>query len=95
MAATHWDGGKLCAVINNGSAGMGNFSGSRYGLFTRISLPGISLPPQLTKLYSALIGGSEVAACELEFDAGQWINKFTAQWPEGSEAQLSFWERIN
>lgn len=76
-------------VINNGAAGMPNFRGTRFGLATRISIfPGRSF------VCSARAGELYVEAVALEYDATAWQRRFLAQWPAGSDAHCSYYERI-
>jgi len=77
------------AVINNGAAGMPNFRGTGFGLATRIS----SHPSGLA-LYAARVGDLCVEAVPVEFDAVAWRRLFLAQWPVGSDAHASYYERI-
>jgi hypothetical protein len=76
------------AIVNNGAAGMPNFSGTRYGLATRIALePGPSL-------YARRAGKLFVEAVALDYDAAAWERRFLAQWPAGSDAYVSYYRRI-
>lgn len=75
-------------LVNNGAAGMPNFRGTSHGLATRISLtPGRSL-------YAQRAGGLYVEAVALDYDAAAWRRRFVAQWPAGSDAHLSYHQRI-
>ncbi|HTQ78162.1 MAG TPA: hypothetical protein VMI15_09070 [Burkholderiales bacterium] len=77
------------AVINNGAAGMPNFSGTRFGLATRISVrarPGA--------LYSARVGALHLEARPVAYDHAAWAARFLELWPEGSAAHASYWARI-
>jgi hypothetical protein len=76
-------------IVNNGAAGMPNFRGTRFGLATRISVfPGTSV------VYSESAAGLCVEAVALEYDAAAWQRRFLAQWPAGSDAHRSYYERI-
>ena len=77
------------AVINNGAAGMPNFAGTRFGLATRISVR-----RGAGALYGARVGGLWVEAVALEYDAAAWERSFLAQWPAGSDAHRSYYQRI-
>jgi hypothetical protein len=77
------------AVVNNGAAGMPNFRGTAYGLATRIAST-----PSGRALYGARVGALHVEAVPLEFDAAAWRSRFLAQWPAGSAAHLSYYDRI-
>lgn len=75
-------------VVNNGAAGMPNFQGTTYGIVTRISVaPGRSL-------YARRAGGLYVEAIALDYAAAAWQRRFLAQWPEGSDAHRSYYQRI-
>jgi predicted phosphodiesterase len=76
-------------VVNNGSAGMPNFTGTAYGLATRISQS-----PHPLALYRTRLGPLHVEAVPIDYDAGAWREAFLAQWPEGSDAHDSYWRRI-
>jgi predicted phosphodiesterase len=76
-------------VVNNGAAGMPNFHGESYGIATRISVRRGS-----EAIYAATRGSVSVEAVPLRFDAAQWQERFLAQWPPGSDAHESYWERI-
>lgn len=76
-------------VVNNGAAGMPNFRGTRFGLATRISMsPGKSF------VYSKRAAKLYVEAVALEYDPMAWQRRFLAQWPAGSDAHRSYYERI-
>ncbi len=76
-------------VANNGAAGMPNFSGTRYGLATRISVR-----PGRGALYGARAAGLHVEAVPLDYDTIAWERRFLELWPEGSDAHLSYHARI-
>lgn len=76
-------------LVNNGAAGMPNFRGTRYGLATRIS--GF---PWTDAVYTARHGELFVEAIPLRYDVRAWHEQFLAQWPRGSDAHASYWERI-
>ncbi len=82
-------GGDAC-VVNNGAAGMPNFSGDLAGLCTRI---GTTASPHPV-LQEVRIAGAYVALLPLRFDTGRWQTEFLAQWPPGSPAWQSYFERI-
>jgi hypothetical protein len=80
----------LAAVANNGSAGMPNFKGTRYGLVTRIStrrFPGKAL-------YGVKVGGVHLEAIPVEYDYPRWQKTFLASWPAESAAFESYFDRI-
>jgi hypothetical protein len=77
------------AVINNGSAGMPNFRGQRYGVATRISVR-----PARDLLYGVRLGGIHVEAVALAYDFAAWEQRFLELWPAGSDAHRSYYARI-
>ena len=78
-----------CALINNGAAGMPNFKSTRFGVFTRISTT-----PAPDALYRATVDGVSVEALPLRYDHETFVAQFDRQWPAGSDAALSYRERI-
>jgi len=91
QAVTGSDGaGRLRgAIVNNGAAGMPNFSGTRYGLATRISMT-----PSASALYATQLGPLSVEAIAIDFDAEAWTARFLKQWPEGSDGYASYFSRM-
>jgi len=81
--------GRLTA-INNGSAGMANFSGSTFGVVTRIGLT----PSPHRPLYGLVRDGVHIDALAVEFDLPAFLGRFLARWPEGSPAHKSYFRRI-
>lgn len=81
-------------VVNNGSAGMPNFRGSRAGLITRIGAT--PLPGRLAsaRSYGTAAAGVHVDALSVQFDADAWIADFERLWPAGTAAQVSYRQRI-
>jgi hypothetical protein len=77
-------------VVNNGSAGMPNFRGDRRGLVTRLSLHPAPVPPvlgtALGELHADLLG--------LDAITSEWLTWFEHQWPPGSPAHESYWNRL-
>lgn len=80
-------GGRLLA--NNGAAGMPNFRGELAGLATRISVR-----PARSALYGARAGRLCVDAIAIDYDTARWEARFLAQWPAGSDAHASYFDRI-
>lgn len=77
-------------VVNNGAAGMPNFSGDYGGLCTRIGV----LPSPHPAVHEGRIGNAYVALLPVRFHETGWHAEFLAQWPEGSAAWTSYWKRI-
>ena len=76
-------------LVNNGAAGMPNFHATSFGLASRISVT-----PSKKALYGAAAGGLFVEAIALPYDGAAWDKCFLAQWPQGSEAHESYYQRI-
>lgn len=78
-------------VINNGAAGLPNFAGTSAGLLSRISVD-----PRVPRdsLYGIELGGLRFDALPIRYDHSRWLESFTANWPEGSPAHQSYFERI-
>lgn len=77
-------------VVNNGAAGMPNFAATRFGVVTRI---GVSPSPH-PRLYGGRWECMYLDALALAFDADRWIQEFLANWPVGSPAHASYFQRI-
>jgi len=78
-------------VVNNGAAGMPNFSAARYGIITRIA---IGPSPWATALYGVEIDRVNVEALAVAYDHDRFLADFDAQWPAGSPAAVSYRRRI-
>jgi hypothetical protein len=81
--------GRDALVANNGAAGMPNFSGTDYGLATRISHA-----PYPGAIYGTRSGELHVDAVAIDYDQAAWRRRFLALWPEGSDAHRSYYARI-
>ncbi len=77
-------------VINNGAAGMPNFSGSRFGIITRIA----TTPSPHATLYGLRRDGLFIDALAVHYDDDAFLERFLARWPQGSAAYLSYFSRI-
>lgn len=77
-------------VVNNGAAGMPNFTGSQFGVITRIGVT----PARETAVYGARIGKIYVDALAVRYEACNWDEQFAANWPNGSPAYISYYKRI-
>lgn len=82
--------GRDACLINNGAAGMPNFAGDLSGLCTRIG----ATPSPHPALAEVHIAGAWVALLPVRFDAERWQREFLAQWPPGSAAWDSYFQRI-
>lgn len=83
-------GGRTRTVINNGAAGMPNFLGEQSGLVTRISLH----PSPNKVVYGVLTDGVHVDALAVDYEHARWQSLFLENWPEGSPAYASYFDRI-
>jgi hypothetical protein len=83
------------AVINNGSGGMPNFSGQRHGLMTRIARLAESGKGPRDSVYGASVGGLRVDAIPVRYDHDAWMCRFSRNWPPGSAAHASYFERCS
>ena len=82
----------VCALFNNGAAGMPNFAGSTCGLVTRISTR--PAPRSAGALYGTVIDGVHIDCVPLDFDQTAWLAQFDRVWPAASPAALSYRPRI-
>ena len=78
-------------VINNGAAGMPNFSHTQYGLISRLS---VHPAREGIAQYGEVIGDVYVDALPVHYDAAQFQQSFLANWPEGSPAHQAYFNRI-
>jgi hypothetical protein len=77
-------------IINNGAAGMPNFSGARFGLISRIA----TTPSPHRPLYGIVRDGVHIDAIALAYDGDAFLGRFLARWPAGSAAHASYFQRI-
>ncbi len=77
-------------IINNGTAGMPNFSGSHCGLITRIA----TTPAPRAPLYGIERDGVHIDTIAVEYDHGAFLDRFLQLWPEGTAAHASYYWRI-
>ena len=92
--ANHSDPTSAPIVLNNGAAGMPNFAGIPYGLFTRIATHAYRGSERVLHLPESTLAGLHMDAIAVQFDAPRWQQEFLAQWPAGSAAHDSYWSRI-
>jgi hypothetical protein len=78
------------AVINNGAAGMPNFSGRLHGVMTRISLRASRAAP----LYALRVGELHVEALAVHYDHERFLRGFERCWALDSPAYRSYYRRI-
>ncbi|MBC7938145.1 MAG: hypothetical protein H7Z19_00025 [Chitinophagaceae bacterium] len=79
-------------VLNNGAAGMPNFRCDMAGLLTRIAVEPFAGPE---KRFGVAMADHVVAeAIAIDLDAQTWRARFQAQWPAGSDAHASYFDRI-
>lgn len=78
-------------VINNGAAGMPNFSYTQYGLVSRLS---VFPATEGLSQYGGKIGDLYVDAVPVHYDTVKFQQSFLASWPEGSAAHHSYFKRI-
>ena len=83
-----YDGCKL--IANNGAAGMPNFSATSFGVLTRIAVRTSPHQP----LYGTPLKGTHIDALPINYDAQAWHESFLANWPPGSPAWQSYFNRI-
>jgi len=77
-------------VINNGAAGMPNFTGTRYGLISRIA----TTPSPQRPVYGLARDGLHIDAVAIHYDQQAFLDGFLACWPPGSPAHASYFQRI-
>ena len=82
-------GGRL-TVINNGAAGMPNFTGQRSGIITRIA----TTPSPHRPLYGLRRDGLHIDALAVDYDDAAFLDRFLTRWPPGSPAYESYYRRI-
>jgi hypothetical protein len=80
-------------LINNGSAGMPNFSNQLFGVISRISNVG-SHP---NALYGTRVEGTStiVEALRVPYSHSQFCEYFKQNWDSQSPAYVGYWNRIN
>lgn len=82
-------------IVNNGSAGMANFRDTTYGLITRISRMPHPLVGKLGLSQStARAHDLHVDLLRVDFDSAAWTQMFLSNWPDGSAAHASYFNRI-
>lgn len=90
-ALRHYEsGGDGFTIVNNGSAGLPNFSGRHFGIITRIA----TTPAPLHRLYGIRHGALYVDAIAVHYDHPRFLALFDALWPQGSDAEIGYRNRI-
>lgn len=82
--------GARLTVINNGAAGMPNFSGTTCGVITRIAVS----PSPHRALYGLARDGVHIDALAVNYDTAAFLDRFLNRWPERSPAHASYFQRI-
>lgn len=77
-------------IVNNGAAGMPNFSGNRNGVITRIA----TTPSPQSALYGIQRDGVHIDALAVDYDTDIFLTRFLKRWPPGSPAYESYYRRI-
>jgi hypothetical protein len=77
-------------VINNGAAGMANFSDTGFGLISRIA----ARPSPHEPLYGLRHGDLCIDAIPVRYDLAAFLARFEPRWPPGSAAHRSYYQRI-
>jgi hypothetical protein len=77
-------------VINNGAAGMANFSGTQFALISRIA----TRPSPHASLYGTIRDGVCIDALAVHYDTPAFGDRFLARWPAGTAAHASYFRRI-
>jgi hypothetical protein len=77
-------------IINNGAAGMPNFSGGCVGLVSRIA----TAPSPHRPLYGIVRDDVHIDAIPLAYDSEAFLRRFLARWPTGSAAHAAYFQRI-
>ncbi|MDP2241010.1 MAG: hypothetical protein Q8K18_12720 [Burkholderiales bacterium] len=80
-----------CALINNGAAGMPNFISTHYGVITRIATRRAN---HVVPLYGTRLDAVRIEALPVRYDQARWQREFLANWPQGSAAHASYYQRI-
>jgi len=83
--------GRNRLIMNNGSAGIPNFSGATFGLVTRISAdPAV---PRAS-LYGIRMGGARFDALPVRFDQSAWMKRFLGNWQPGTPGYDAYFDRL-
>lgn len=80
-------GGRRGLVINNGRAGMPNFTGTTAGVMTRLSE---DPAPCDDSLYGASLDLLRVDAVPIHYDTERWEHQFLTAWPLGTAGHTAY-----
>lgn len=89
-AARVYDLDGIKVVANNGAAGMPNALRTHFGILTRIG----ATPSPHASLYGCTLKGTHIDALAIRYDDPAWQEWFLKNWPAGSPAWLSYFDRI-
>lgn len=78
------------AVVNNGAAGMPNLNGTSFGLITRIALHPAAHP----SVFGMRLRDVHVDLLKVDYDQSEWLERFRQNWPIGSPAYSSYFNRV-
>jgi hypothetical protein len=79
-------------ILNNGAAGMPNFRGDAAGLLTRVATEPVA---HAAPRFSVEMGAGVVAeAIAIDIAPAQWCAQFESLWPRGTDAHVSYFDRI-
>ncbi|MGQ0523953.1 MAG: metallophosphoesterase family protein [Betaproteobacteria bacterium] len=81
-----------CVLINNGAAGMPNFTDTRHGVITRVALAAAT---HVAPLYATRLERVVIEALPLRYDHDRWVRSFLRDWPAGTPAHRSYFRRIS
>ena len=85
--------GKFGLISNNGAAGMPSVAGSLDGLVTRVSMQPYARAELV--LRGEQLNGVWVEQIRVQYEQQDWLDHFTALWPVGSAAHVSYFKRIS
>lgn len=91
FAQTYEHIGRRYLVANNGCAGLPNFTGTHFGVLTRLSAD--TNPPD-DSLYGVTLAGLRFDALPVRYDHEQWTAHFLRRWPPGTPAHVNYAARL-
>lgn len=87
------DGRSRC-MVNNGSTGMGNVQSDSRGLVARLAHDAGRTASVSAAIASQTVASVEVSLVPVAFDTAAWLARFDQIWPVGSDAAVSYRDRI-